>query len=404
MITPVRIAFGIASADRETLASLISLFEETSLPSLLFDSAKDLVNSMSDLFSNTRENDKKKHKRSFEERLQEKQKSVVKEKVSTENLRLRLWMHLRKALDLEPAITFSNAGIESVTGSFEDKIIEIAYAMAETDELSKQSFFSQKYWTTRKDIALRYFKDNKRKPLSLANIVVQNVFRLLVEAERTDNIPAEVKAKILKKVKKKISVADSDLQKSLLKGGKVEDLTEDAALELLAVGGSLVSVGIAVELAGFSAYILAAQASAIIPFVGGQTLVSTLAVLANPFFIAPVILGGGVILSGSVKKKILHSFGVSVVSILILRAITDQKQDAEELIGAFQKMPWYLGKTVNQEYRKMKNKEKSGQMVDKMSRALKKVSLSLKEQLVTDRYPGFSKYLDQYYGLKGKTV
>ena len=58
-------------------------------------------------------------------------------------------------------------------------------------------------------------------------------------------------------------------------------------------GGSLAGLVLAVDLAGFSAYIIAAQASAFIPLVGGKTAVSLLAVLANPLIALGVLGIGG---------------------------------------------------------------------------------------------------------------
>ncbi len=79
MITPPRIAYGIASADRETLATLLSVFEESSLPTLLFDSGKDLLSTTSDFFTAQDEQHRKKNKKSFEERIQNKRESILEE-------------------------------------------------------------------------------------------------------------------------------------------------------------------------------------------------------------------------------------------------------------------------------------------------------------------------------------
>ena len=404
MITPHRIAYGIASSDRETLATLLSVFEESSLPTLLFDSGKDLLSTISDFFTVQDEQHRKNNKKSFEERIQSKRESILKEKVSVANLQLRLWMQLRNAFGLSPDITFSNTGVESIAEPFEERVVELASKMNDSEELSKLSLFSSEYWKKRKENIISVFAQEKVIRLSLSDIVNQNVFRLLVESEKTDSIPADVRAKIVKEVKQKISSADADLQKTFLKGGKIEDLTEQAAFKLLAGSGSLAGIGIAVELAGFSAYILAAEASAIIPFVGGQTLVSTLAVLANPLFIIPVILGGGIFLSGSVKRQILGSFGISAVTVLILKAIADRKQDANELVEVFKMMPCYIPGNVVNEYKEYRDKEAKNEMSDMLYRVFENTQAFLKDQFVTDSYPDINGYLDRYYELQGKNI
>src|SRR5690606_15553548 len=66
----------------------------------------------------------------------------------------------------------------------------------------------------------------------------------------------------------------------------------DAALiKLMAAGTSLVGVGVAVKMAGFSAYILAAQAAAVSRSVTGPMLASGLFILANPLIIGGSLVG-----------------------------------------------------------------------------------------------------------------
>jgi len=191
------------------------------------------------------------------------------------------------------------------------------------------------------------------------------------------------------------------IQEAFLKGGSVDDLTEEAALKLLAGAGSLLGVGISVEIAGFSAYILAAKASSIIPLVGYKTLISTLAVLANPLFIVPAILGGGVILSGSVKKSILENFGIIAVTILILKAIAENKEDAKELVEVFKNIPALVGKERVTQYINYKASEESDKTVDKVIVLANDLTDYVRNQMVTDKYPELHSYLDRYYELKG---
>ena len=84
---------------------------------------------------------------------------------------------------------------------------------------------------------------------------------------------------------------------------------EWAVAASLLSSGSLAGLGIAVEVAGFAAYILAAQASAVIPLVGGQFAVSALAVLANPLFIAMAIPGMYILTNRQLQKSVPSSSG-----------------------------------------------------------------------------------------------
>ena len=95
-----------------------------------------------------------------------------------------------------------------------------------------------------------------------------------------------------------------------------------AIIGLLASGTSLVGVGIAAaKLAGFGAYIFAAQAAAIIPFVGGSTTVSLLFVLANPLFIGPAVLGGAYLASRHVKGTHAKRLSSNITVQLALKGI-----------------------------------------------------------------------------------
>jgi hypothetical protein len=403
MITPSHIAFGLASADRETLATLLSLFEESDFPALIFDSGRDLVDSVSDWFGDELEKDREKQDRHFEKRILEAREGILKEAVSDSNLRLRLWLHLRNALDLDPDLTFSSSGIENISEPFEKAISNVVLSMNESEEFQKLPFFSTDYWEKRKDKVVDIFKGKQKPSLSLQEVVSQNVLKLLVASGKTDEIPPEVRAKMLQEVKEKISSADAELQKVFLKGGNIEDLSEEAALKLIASGSGLVGVGVAVELAGFSAYIMAAKASAVIPFVGGKTLVSSLAVLSNPLFIIPVLLGGGVLLAGSVKDKILASFAVTAVTTLVLRAVGERNEDADELVSTFKRSTKLIGNSRLQEYMDIKNKGESKEFWDTASSVSRKIASWAKNKIVTDEYPELEKYLDRYYELKGKS-
>lgn len=110
------------------------------------------------------------------------------------------------------------------------------------------------------------------------------------------------------------------------------------ALTVLTTGSSLVGVGIAVELAGFSAYILAAQASAILPLIGGQAAVSGLAVLANPLFIVPMVLGGGVVASNKFQQSARTKLASSLAIQMALKGLSSGRAGLATALGDFRSL------------------------------------------------------------------
>jgi hypothetical protein len=94
----------------------------------------------------------------------------------------------------------------------------------------------------------------------------------------------------------------SKLDDQIIKESGASNLTEGAIGKTLVASGSLLGLMGGVQAAGFSAYMMAAQASAIIPLIGGKTLVSLLFVVTNPFFVIPAIIGTGVISNNSLQQ------------------------------------------------------------------------------------------------------
>ncbi len=102
--------------------------------------------------------------------------------------------------------------------------------------------------------------------------------------------------------------------------------------------GSLVGVGLAVEIAGFSAYIAAAQASAIIPLLGGKTAVSLLAVVSNPLFILPAVVGGTYLINRRFDTSIGRSAACRLVIVLALQGLASCTDGLKQCLDDFKKL------------------------------------------------------------------
>jgi hypothetical protein len=112
--------------------------------------------------------------------------------------------------------------------------------------------------------------------------------------------------------------ADPDVAKSIRKG-------HVAAQAALAAGGSWIVFAQVVGATGFAPYILAAQASAWIPFVGGPALVSFLAVLVNPL---TVFAGVGALawLGGSRIERVVQSQIAARLCVLLAAQGTEKSE------------------------------------------------------------------------------
>ena len=79
---------------------------------------------------------------------------------------------------------------------------------------------------------------------------------------------------------------------------------------------------------------MAAQASAIIPLVGGKTLISLLFVVTNPFFVIPAIIGTGIAANNSLEKSIKQSFAMIVSTMLLMRGMIKEDKifETEKLL------------------------------------------------------------------------
>ena len=115
-------------------------------------------------------------------------------------------------------------------------------------------------------------------------------------------------------------INESDIKDILTKSG-ISKHANAAITKNIAVSGGLLGVMGAVDLAGFGAYIMAAKASAIIPFVGGQTLVSLLAVVASPVFVISAIILTGAKANYSLGKSIKSSFATIISAILAMQGM-----------------------------------------------------------------------------------
>ncbi|MCB1599308.1 MAG: hypothetical protein R3F18_18400 [Lysobacterales bacterium] len=306
---------GLGLADRRTLADLLAFIRD--------ETAWRLV---SDLFARWKDKAAAKigHEELTEtdrlrERLEHTASEIMASAASDDSLRLMLWMLLRDAYELDPELTFSNRGAEKITEDLGARMTETYFRNQSADWSSGLPDWARR--SIGKDLKAGNFSE------MVESYVLAQISSLLEQsAVRTDEERAHLFEEIWQ------ALANSD---GAIAAGASADAGKEALIKALSTSGSIASLAIAVEAAGFSAYILAAQASAVIPLVGGKTLVSLLAVMVNPLVVLPAMYFGMDWANKSSNLNLRKSFGSVAGATLAIIGLRAPEEGARVMFGAF---------------------------------------------------------------------
>ena len=173
-----------------------------------------------------------------------------------------------------------------------------------------------------------------RERSNFTQTVRKEAAQFVLKALKDDTLTEEQRQKLEDEFRQKLDQLPEDMRdQSLEQAIKSGDW---ASLATVGSAGTLVGLAITVEIAGFSAYIAAAQASAIIPLLGGKTAVSLLAVLANPLFVLLATAGGGFVMNRSLKKKVGRMVASRLAIQLALQGLATPVRRFETVSGRFQ--------------------------------------------------------------------
>ena len=174
-------------------------------------------------------------------------------------LRVRLWDHLQSAFEIETSLPLSTRVANAKSAALAHYAARTLSDLLKPDEETGSLSLPGEAW---KRLAALFSKGN---PDFSAIVIAQAelIARAVAEAAQNGTLASDDKAELVTRVREQIKELPPELRsmamKQALKSG------DAAIIGLLASGTSLVGVGIAVKLAGFGAYIFAAQAAAIIP-------------------------------------------------------------------------------------------------------------------------------------------
>ena len=300
-IPPWYILAGLGKLERAAVCDMLALFE-------CFSVANKGIDQVRDWTRKRREGDG--YQPAFERRVHEKSLELSQSDRTTDALRYELWCMIRERLGLSPALPLSTR-----------------YANARAAEIASS--------------AEKYFKDetdgSRSEPLEdFSGIVRLQVRKVVIAALKGDGLSDEQRKRVEDEFRQRLHELPEELRDSSVEQAIRSGNWEIAASLLSA--GSLAGLGVAVEVAGFGAYIIAAQASAIIPFLGGQAAVSTLAVVSNPLFVLPVLAGGFIVLNKGLKGKVLRPVASAAAVQLAVLGLAAGANGLQECLNGFKKL------------------------------------------------------------------
>jgi len=170
----------------------------------------------------------------------------------------------------------------------------------------------------KQDKHFRSFSDNQLNTTKLQQLVTFQMGKVFNELDDSfQDFSIEDQKKFASQVNDYIHSLPEEKQVNIKEKLGVDDLTDELVRKAIATSGTSIVFAIIVEVSGFAFYTTATSLMATfagligltLPFGFYTGLTSTIAVLANPLFIIPLLLGGGALLvnhqNKSLKKKLL---------------------------------------------------------------------------------------------------
>ncbi|MCZ0939910.1 MAG: hypothetical protein OXJ55_14810 [Caldilineaceae bacterium] len=318
---------GLGTLNRRSLCEFLAVFECVSLVNLIRGSARDLFKRLSGP-------DQADGRRAFERRVQDEAEQYYRSKDRRDSdtwLRFRLWSRLRSAQELAPSLPLSCQMASSRCVETADRAAQ-QYS-GQRASAGRTKGLGRKMGNAAADVDtnVRTLFSADRKDFTQA--VRREATATVLQALQSDELPTDQRELIAKEFQSRLDalpeeLRDHELEQAVKNG-------DWATVATFAAAGSLAGLAITVEIAGFSAYIVAAQLSAVIPFLGGQTAVSLLAVLADPIFTAAALLGGGWYMNRSLTRKIVQGVASNLAIQLALQGLSARSDGLKVCLDGF---------------------------------------------------------------------
>lgn len=323
-MSPTDVLAGLGGADRALLATALALFDDSRLHSRIEKRLKAGLDGLQRAWETGNDH-------SSSEVADQVLTTKEKWRLSTwsdDDLRLLLWIRLRESLDLPPRLTASWRGCGHLANDLTAALIN----SLDPPGMVK----SGKRWLCRHG-----WLAPGEQATTLPEIVVPILDELLekaleAEQEAPDRDTRRSRLSQALAALREVSAADRD---ELLQDTGADNIHNRTVRNALLLGGSLGAFGAGVSCAGFSAYILAAQASAFVPLFTGPGLVSLVSVVSNPVFIIAAAGGGTWHFAKSARGKINANVASHVVTLLTVQGLQTGRPGLERARRSFNRTP-----------------------------------------------------------------
>jgi len=307
------ILIGFGSADRKLLATFIALFEDSKLSKRVKGGAGELLNGLGDIWTRTTGKEflnlKNEQGEDYLSVKSQMEYWLDQDKFTDDDLRVILWIYLRHALQLEPVLSLSQRSLKRHA----TEIVAATIHAFDPPALTK----------TVKKVLRRKSSQESDPKITLDEIVIPVLNEMLEAAFiGKGELDTEAKEKIINDIRSNLTDLNQEDQEEILNSIGAKEFNDDAIRKVILTGSGLTAFGGAVNMAGFSAYILAAQASAFIPLVSGPALVSLVSVLSNPVTMIGGTVAAGYWANDKANKSIQSALAIRVVSMLALQGIS----------------------------------------------------------------------------------
>lgn len=317
-LQPEDILAGLGFADKKLLATLIALFEDSTLSKRIQEKTGNSLKKIGEVLnkvSQGRISDKKINDigdlyfkpESIESRID----YLTEEgRFSDSNLRLILWMYIRNSLGLDPSLPVSTRSLRHCASEMTAAVIHIA------DPPS---------WLGNIDRKLSGEDRSKNTLHEIAEPVINELMESIVQ--QLEELDDERRNQVYETIRSEFQDLDNDQRDKLLRAVGADEFNDAAIRNILITGSGLATIGSSVSIAGFSAYILAAKASAFIPLVSGPGLVSFLAVIANPVTLVAGTVATAMWARNKANKNIQASLAITITSLLAFIGMSNREKN-----------------------------------------------------------------------------
>ncbi len=310
-VPPRLVLAGLATLQRQELCNFLAIFDQLAAMKVATDSIRDFRDV---LFRRSPEPD-----RAFERRVQRAAAVHCRSECPDAHLRLLVWVALRDALGL-PRLN------PLATATADRRSAEVASRAArELGRNVRKELAPDDFARWRKVAAKIGAIFSANQDADFGDVVRFEVARRI--GERADALQPELREQIVASLRGRLAELPDELRDAAL-----EEAIRTGNLKTLSTitaGTAWGGFAVTVALADFSAYILAAKASALIPLLGAKTAVSALAVLASPLLGVPALLGGAWWVNKRMNRKLRRGQASQLCCVLAMRGLSCGTAEAE---------------------------------------------------------------------------